>query len=261
MKIEDILGLAVPATYLFMYVTEKIWPARQFPKIGWWGLVGVGFMLLMMTFGVVLPLVLPVEWIANHRLMNGEWLGVAGGVVVGFTVFQLVVYAYHRACHSVPFMWRAFHQMHHAPQRIDIPGAVVFHPLELVMQNVIGIGVTVFVLGLDPLAAAIIGYIGAFYGLFQHWNIRTPSWLGYVIQRPESHCHHHELNVHAYNYADLPIWDIVFGTFRNPDKFEGKVGFAEKASFSKMLVGIDVNEGQDAGQPGGKLAPMMAQAQ
>jgi sterol desaturase/sphingolipid hydroxylase (fatty acid hydroxylase superfamily) len=214
-------------------------------------------MLVMMTFGVVLPLVLPVEWIANHRLMNGEWLGVAGGVVVGFTVFQLVVYAYHRACHSVPFMWRAFHQMHHAPQRIDIPGAVIFHPLELVMQNVIGIGVTVFVLGLDPLAAAIIGYLGAFYGLFQHWNIRTPAWLGYVIQRPESHCHHHELNVHAYNYADLPIWDIVFGTFRNPDTFEGKVGFAEKASFSKMLIGIDVNEGQDAGQPGGKLVPAL----
>jgi len=73
------------------------------------------------------------------------------------------------------------------------------------------------------------------------------------LARSSSHCDHHELNVHAY-YADLPIWDIVFGTFKNPDKFEGKVGFAERASFSKMLVGIDVNDGQDAGQPGGKLA-------
>jgi sterol desaturase/sphingolipid hydroxylase (fatty acid hydroxylase superfamily) len=121
------------------------------------------------------------------------------------------------------------------------------------MQNVLAIGVTVFALGLDPLAAAVIGYIGAFYGLFQHWNVRTPAWLGYVIQRPEAHCHHHELNVHAYNYADLPIWDIVFGTFKNPDTFEGRVGFADDPSYAKMLVGIDVNEGQDAGQPGGRL--------
>jgi sterol desaturase/sphingolipid hydroxylase (fatty acid hydroxylase superfamily) len=254
MKIEDILGLAVPATYLFMYVTEKIWPARRFPKIGWWGLVGIGFMLVMMATGVVFPLLLPVEWIASHRLLNGERLGVLGGVVVGFTVFELVAYGYHRACHAVPFMWRAFHQMHHAPKRIDIPGAVVFHPLEMVMQNVIGIGLSVFVLGLDPLAAAFVGYLAAFYGLFQHWNVRTPAWLGYLIQRPEAHCHHHETNVHAYNYADLPIWDIVFGTFKNPKEFEGEVGFAEKASYAKMLVGIDVNEGQDAGQPGGKFA-------
>jgi sterol desaturase/sphingolipid hydroxylase (fatty acid hydroxylase superfamily) len=211
-------------------------------------------MLVMMATGVVFPLLLPVEWIASHRLLNGERLGVLGGVVVGFTVFELVAYGYHRACHAVPFMWRAFHQMHHAPKRIDIPGAVVFHPLEMVMQNVIGIGLSVFVLGLDPLAAAFVGYLAAFYGLFQHWNVRTPAWLGYLIQRPEAHCHHHQTNVHAYNYADLPIWDIVFGTFKNPKEFEGEVGFAEKASYAKMLVGIDVNEGQDAGQPGGKFA-------
>jgi hypothetical protein len=43
-------------------------------------------------------------------------------------------------------------------------------------------------------------------------------------------------------------------TKRGPGGEEGKVGFAEKASFSKMLIGIDVNDGQDAGQPGGKLA-------
>jgi len=249
MKAEDILGLAVPVTYLFMYVTEKIWPARSFPKIGWWGGIGIAFMLLLMTMGVVMPLLLPVEWIAEHRLLDGAALGVAGGVLVGFVVFELVTYAYHRACHQVPFMWRAFHQMHHAPQRLDIPGAVIFHPLELVMQNLVAIGVNVFVLGLDPLAAAIIGYLAAFYGLFQHWNVRTPAWLGYLIQRPEAHCHHHELNVHAYNYADLPLWDIVFGTFKNPASFVGKVGFAARASFTKMLFGVDVNAGEDAGQP------------
>jgi len=75
---------------------------------------------------------------------------------------------------------------------------------------------TVVVLGLDPLAAAIVGYLFVFYSFFQHWNVNTPQWLGYVIQRPESHCIHHRLGLHYYNFADLPLWDMLFGTFRNP---------------------------------------------
>lgn len=61
--------------------------------------------------------------------------------------------------------------------------------------------------------------------MFQHANIRTPRWLGYLIQRPESHAVHHGRGIHRYNYADLPLWDIIFGTFRNPETATGEVGF------------------------------------
>ena len=27
--------------------------------------------------------------------------------------------------------------------------------------------------------------VAAFYGMFQHWNVRTPQWMGYLIQREE----------------------------------------------------------------------------
>ena len=49
--------------------------------------------------------------------------------------------------------------------------------------------------------------------LFYHWNVRTPHWLGYFVQRPESHCVHHQRGRHRNNYSDLPLWDIAFGTF------------------------------------------------
>jgi sterol desaturase/sphingolipid hydroxylase (fatty acid hydroxylase superfamily) len=235
MKIEEVLGLAFPVTYLLMYVTEKIWPRRSYPKVRGWGVIGILLTVLMMSVGIAAPMFIPVEWLATHRLIDGSKLGVIGGTVVGFLVFELGVYVYHRSCHRFSFMWRAVHQMHHAPQRLDMPGAVLFHPLELVLQNVIMIGVTVFLLGLDPLAAAIIGYLAAFYGLFQHWNIKTPRWLGYVIQRPEAHGHHHEENVHAGNYADLPLWDILFGSFKNPETFEGNVGFGKKPTRRRRL--------------------------
>ncbi len=263
MQNEEVLGLSVPAKYVLMYLVERIWPARAFPKITGWGLVGAAFLVLMMTTGIVFPLLLPGEWIEKHRLLDGSFPGVTGGVLVGFTLFELAVYAYHRACHHSSFLWRAVHQLHHAPQRLDLPGAVIFHPLELIMQNVILIGVLVFVLGIDPLAVALIGTLAAFYGLFQHWNVKTPTWLGYIIQRPESHCHHHELNVHAYNYADLPLWDIVFGTFKNPKTFQGQVGFAtptNASAFAKMLVGADLNAGLDAGQPGVRVMGTTARA-
>ena len=100
-----------------------------------------------------------------------------------------------------------------------------------------------FVLGLEPLTAAIVGYVAAFYGIFQHFNIATPQWLGFVIQRPESHCVHHRRDFHAYDYSDFPPWDMLMGTFRNPKTFKGDVGFDDAASgrVGAMLVGRDAN--------------------
>lgn len=40
---------------------------------------------------------------------------------------------------------------------------------------VIPLAFTVLVLGLDPLAAAISGYLFEFAGRFEHWNVRTPQ--------------------------------------------------------------------------------------
>ncbi len=44
--------------------------------------------------------------------------------------------------------------------------------------------------GLAPEAAFLAVAWQAFSGVFQHGNIRTPTWLGYLIQRPEAHAVH-----------------------------------------------------------------------
>jgi sterol desaturase/sphingolipid hydroxylase (fatty acid hydroxylase superfamily) len=42
---------------------------------------------------------------------------------------------------------------------------------------------------------------------------------------------HHGRGVHRYNYADVPLWDMVFGTFRNPAAAEKReAGFYPGAS-------------------------------
>lgn len=236
MQAIDIVGLLVPATYLLMLAVESFFPARGFPERRGWRIVGIGFLLLMGTLSTVVPLLLDPAWLSQHRWLNGSGLGVIGGTAVGYFVLSGLAYAFHRTAHTLPWLWCMTHQLHHSPQRVDISGSVLFHPIEMIVQILMQLFVTVIVLGLDPLAAALTGYVAAFYGMFQHWNVRTPQWLGYLIQRPEAHCEHHRLGVHANNYGDLPLWDILFGTFRNPKDFRGVCGFESPADRKVLSI-------------------------
>ena len=245
MDAVDLIGLLPLVTYVVLAVTERRWPARPFPPRHRWQWIGAGFLILLATLGTVVPLLLPVDWLARHRWLDGGRLGIAGGTLAGFVLLEFAIYAWHRTAHRVDFLWRGFHQVHHSPRRVDIPGSVLFHPTEMIVQVVLQTFVTVVVLGLDPVAAALVGYLVAFNGMFQHWNVRTPRWLGCVIQRPEAHCVHHRLGFHYYNFADFPPVDMLFGTFRNPGRFMGECGFEAGGDerLGAMLAFTDVNAG------------------
>jgi len=193
----------------------------------------------------ILPSVLPAAWFSGLRFVDLGRLGTVPAAVLAYGVVSLANYAFHRAEHRVALLWRGLHQLHHSPARMDEAGAAYTTPQEVAVSVGIFLVVT-GALGLDPLSSAVCGYIGAFYSMFQHLNVRTPRWLGYVIQRPESHCLHHEVDVHARNYSDLPAWDILFGTFVNPERFDGRVGFTPEraARVGAMLVGVDVHDGR-----------------
>jgi sterol desaturase/sphingolipid hydroxylase (fatty acid hydroxylase superfamily) len=244
MQTADLIGLLVPATFLVMLAVENWRPARRFPERRGWTWLGIGFLMLIGAASTVVPLAIDERWLEAHRWLDGTGLGVAGGTVVGYGALSGLMYAWHRMLHSVPLLWRLTHQLHHSPQRVDIPGSVLFHPVEIVAQVLLQLFVSTIVLGLDPVAAALVGYVAAFYGMFQHWNVNTPRWLGVLIQRPEAHCEHHRLGVHAYNYGDLPVWDLLLGTFRNPVQFHGRCGFESPADrkLGAMLAFRDVNQ-------------------
>ena len=244
METSDLIALLVPATFFVMLAAERRWPARQFPARRGWTLLGIVFLLLVGALSTVVPLAVDPAWLVQHRWLDGSRLGVVAGTAVGYLVLSGLMYAWHRTLHQVGWLWRLTHQLHHSPQRIDIPGSVLFHPTEIVAQVLLQLFVTLVVLGLDPVAAALTGYVAAFYGMFQHLNMHTPRWLGYVIQRPEAHCEHHRLGVHAFNYGDLPVWDLLLGTFRNPAHFEGRCGFEGPADrrLGAMLAFRDVNQ-------------------
>lgn len=140
-------------------------------------------------------------------------------------------------------LWRWAHQMHHSAESLDAFGAYYLSPLDTVLFTSISSLVFFPLLGLTLEAGLLASAFLACNAVFQHANIRTPRWLGYIVQRPESHGVHHGRGVHRFNYSDLPLWDMVFGTFRNPRDFEGEVGFYTGAStrIGQMLRGHDVS--------------------
>ncbi|HEV7767124.1 MAG TPA: sterol desaturase family protein [Thermoanaerobaculia bacterium] len=196
-------------------------------------------------FAVALSFVVPMAWsrvLGTWTLFDLSPLGTVVGTVVAILVYEFMHYWYHRAVHRNDTLWRVFHQMHHSPESLDAWGAYYLAPSDVVMFVTLQTLVFGPLLGVTIGAAMIGNLFLTFNALFQHANIRTPTWLGWIIQRPESHGIHHHRGVHAYNYSDLPLWDIAFGTFRNPRVFEGKVGFWNGASakIGKMLMARDV---------------------
>ena len=78
--------------------------------------------------------------------------------------------------------------------------------------------------------------------MLTHTNVRTPRWLGWFIERPEMHSWHHARGAHRHNYSELPVFDLLFGTFHNPHGFAPQTGFHEggSARVIEMMMGRDI---------------------
>lgn len=229
----DPISLTVLAIYGALILLEAVFPARPLPHVPWWRTRALAVFTLYFFLSSYLPL-LWTETLAQYQLFSLEGLNPFFGAAIGVLIFELLVYVWHRTMHNTHWLWRSFHQMHHSAERLDVYGAFYFSPLDIVGFTFLSsLALTVGV-GLSAEAVTYFLYATMFLAAFQHTNIRTPQWLGYFVQRPESHSVHHARGLHHYNYSDLPLWDIVFGTFRNPKEFTAESGF-DGASSSQIL--------------------------
>jgi sterol desaturase/sphingolipid hydroxylase (fatty acid hydroxylase superfamily) len=240
-----VLGVA-----LVMMVCEVSRPGRRWPWVaGWWLraalLNGIEVMAVYVT-GLTCD-----RWFSTHRPWSADALGATGGALIGYLAITFVYYWWHRWRHESDFLWRWFHQVHHSPQRLEVITSFYKHPFEIMANSVISSAILYLGVGVGPTAAAGAVLLSGLAELFYHWNVTTPYWLGYVFQRPESHCVHHQDGLHAHNYADLPLWDILFGTFRNPRRWNGRCGFGPENEHRlwEMLRGVDVSKSLPAAVP------------
>ena len=247
--LTDPVSLAVFAVYGALMLWEAAAPARRLPAVRLWRLRGLATFALYFMLSSYLPL-LWSERLAGWQLLDLGGFGTAGGALAGVLLYEAGVYAWHRTMHASPTLWRLFHQMHHSAERIDTYGAFWAHPLEMCAWIALFSLSLTLVLGLGAEASTGVILATTFFSVFQHANVRTPRWLGFLVQRPESHSLHHARGVHGHNYSDLPVFDLLFGTFRNPAAHAGATGFYDGAStrVPEMLLA------QDVSRPAGRRA-------
>ena len=241
--ISDPISLIILSMYAGLMVWEALAPARKLPHIRHWKLKGMISFSAFFFVSSYLPIWID-PFVSEYMLFDLSGLGTLGGILVGILSYELVFYTYHRSVHKFTPLWRVFHQMHHSAERVDTYGAFFLSPAEMISFTVLGSFVFAFIMGLSPQAVTAIILLLNFLSIFQHANIRTPRWLGYIMQRPESHSVHHGRGIHAGNYADLPIWDILFGTFHNPKNYENETGFYDGASsrIKDMILFRDISK-------------------
>jgi sterol desaturase/sphingolipid hydroxylase (fatty acid hydroxylase superfamily) len=242
--IIEYVGLACLPGFILL---DLIVRQRSFTTTRFWRLRAT--VVTVLTFA--LSMLVTLFWgnlLDGISLLNGKRFGIVGGALVGILVYEFVHYWYHRIAHKSDLLWRWAHQMHHSAESVDAFGAYYLHPVDTFFFTTWSSLVFFPLLGLSAEAGVIAGAFLVFNAMFQHATIKTPRWLGYLIQRPESHCIHHERGVHRYNYSDLPLWDMVFGTFNNPVTFDREAGFYDGASIriGEMLIGRDVATPQGA---------------
>ena len=243
--IEPLTLALIPGFLLLDFIIQR----RRYDKTRHWRLRGI----LVSTAIVFFSGEVALFWgnlFGETHLLDLSTLGL-WGVIPGILVYEFFHYWYHRSAHEWNWLWRAGHQMHHSAESLDAFGANYLHPFDAVMFTTI-ISLVLFpLLGLSLEAGLVTALFLAFNAMFQHANINTPHWLGYLVQRPESHNIHHGRTIHRYNYSDLPLWDMLFGTFNNPHTLgEVPCGFYKGASnrLLDMLLGKDVSTPKQTSQ-------------
>lgn len=206
------------------FVLERLIPGHPLPRVATWPLRVIAVNVVQL--GVVLLAGVTWErWLAGTSLLElGRWGPIASGLFAYF-VATFVFYWWHRWRHESDSLWRAFHQIHHSRRRIEVITSFYKHPGEMVLNSVLGSALVYALLGLSLEGGAVYTACTALGEFFYHTNVRTPRWVGFVFQRPEMHRIHHEQGRHRNNYGDVTWWDMLFGTYENPERFTSTCGF------------------------------------
>ncbi|MGV9010291.1 sterol desaturase family protein [Brevundimonas sp.] len=233
------VGLAV---FTIIFTREVIAPASRALCDKRWRLFA-GSLNVANGLAVVLAGFLFSPWIEGRSVFGlAGKMDVVSASLLTFMVSSLVAYWWHRAIHRSDRLWRWVHQLHHSPVRIEALTAFYVHPFDALLAALLNAVVAYVILGVDGVAAGLSLTYVTLFNLVAHADLKTPWWLGFLTQRPEMHRVHHERGKHANNYG-LPLWDMMFGTWRNPRSGWIECGFPDDKErlIGQMLAMKDVD--------------------
>lgn len=155
----------------------------------------------------------------------GSALQIVVMILVSFFLHDLWFYWAHRLEHRIPFLWE-FHKVHHSDELLNAATFARDHFLQAVWVGLWPAFTIGILFDLSPFEGGVAGLTSALaltlLSMFYHSAIRVQlPWLDRVIVTPQVHRIHHSVDPahHNCNFADaLPIFDIVFGTYRRPER-------------------------------------------
>lgn len=144
-------------------------------------------------------------------------LPLAAQWVLTFLVMEAVLYAFHRLCHRIGWLWR-LHAVHHSDNELDATTAHRHHPLENVASTLVTLPVLAL---LAPPWAAVLSYtlLAVAVSTWSHGNLKLPDGLDralrWLVVTPAYHrVHHsaHQPQTDSHYATLLPLFDRLLGT-------------------------------------------------
>ncbi len=139
------------------------------------------------------------------------WLVLSVPIYLMFT--ETCIYWVHRWLHTVPFLWRRLHHIHHSWRSVTSWVSMAFHPLDSFAQalphHLIG-----FFLPIHGLVYLAILQITLLWSVSIHDRVSLVrwKWLNYA----DHHTVHHWVG--DFNYGQFfTVWDRWMGSYRDPD--------------------------------------------
>ena len=184
-------------------------------------------------------LTLPISMAAaGFVIWTRPELPVWAALMLDLLLLDLWTYAWHRANHEWPLLWR-FHRVHHLDEFLDTTSAVRFHPGE-VLISALARAPLIVLADIDLASILLFDSMMLASALFHHSNVRLPlkveAALRMLVVTPSHHwVHHHAIRADTdSNYgALLTVWDRLLGswskTARTPSMRIGVEGREDRA--------------------------------
>jgi sterol desaturase/sphingolipid hydroxylase (fatty acid hydroxylase superfamily) len=177
-------------------------------------------LLLWVIRGSLSVVLIPfVALTVPYSLIDGAKLPFWSAFLIFLLAMDLGEYLFHRAQHSIPWLWK-MHSLHHSDPDMNATTAERHFWGDSFIKSV-----TIW-----PAAALVIHptvAVAFSYALMSLWNYVAHSavpWhfgkLSWLLNSPAYHRRHHSSRAEHYNsnYAALlPIWDVMLGSYNPPD--------------------------------------------
>src|SRR5688572_5386403 len=147
------IGFCV-AAFAACFVIERMRPGWLLPTVRTWPWRVIAINAVQLAVVLVAGLTWD-RWLKIAPLLPlpDGWPDWAAGLTAYF-VATFVFYWWHRWRHESDWLWRVFHQIHHSAQGLEVVTSFYKHPLEMVVNSIVGATLVYAVLGLSPAAGA-----------------------------------------------------------------------------------------------------------